>query len=70
MTGDINIFYLGTPLKIHEYAKIHRKNIPQEYIDEHNLEPLFDNQGFIYVETQKVMYGLNQAGKIVNDQLK
>ena len=43
MTGDIKNFYLGTPLKIYEYAKIHRKNIPKEYIDEHNLEPLFDN---------------------------
>ena len=70
MTGDIKNFYLGTPLKIYEYAKIHRKNIPQEYIDAHKLEPLFDNQGFIYVEIQKGMYGLKQAGKIANDQLK
>ena len=43
MTGDIKNFYLGTSLEIYEYAMIHRKNIPQEYIDVHNLEPLFDN---------------------------
>ena len=36
MTGDIKNFYLGTPLKIYEYAKIYRKNIPQEYIDANN----------------------------------
>lgn len=70
MTGDIKKNYLGTPLKNYEYAKFHRKNIPQDFIDANDLEPLFDEHGFIYMQIQKGMYGLKQAGKIANNQLK
>ena len=63
MTGDIKYFYLGTPIKNDEYAKFHRKNIPQEFIDLNNLEHLIDEQGFIYVEIQRGMYGLKQTLK-------
>ena len=52
-----------------EYAKYHRKNIPQEFIDLNNLEPLLDENDFIYMEILRGMYGLKQAGKISNDQL-
>ena len=69
-TLDVQNFYLGTPMKIFEYAKIHRKNIPREFIDAYNLEPLFDDQGFMYVQIERGMYGLKQAGRIANDQLK
>ena len=69
MTGDIKNFYLGTAMKKFEYAKYHRKNIPQEFIDLNNLEPLFDENDWIYMEIQRGMYGLKQAGKLANDQL-
>ena len=65
MTGDIKKFYLGTPLKDFEYAKFHRKNIPQEFVTANNLEPLFDKHGFIYMQIQKDMYVLKQAGKLL-----
>ena len=57
-------------MKYYEYAKFNKKNIPQDFIDANNLKPLFDNHGFIYMQIQKGMYGLKQAGKIANDQLK
>ena len=34
---DIKNFYLGTPPDCPEYACIHLKDIPQEFIDEYNL---------------------------------
>ena len=52
MTGDIKNFYLSTTMKIFEYAKYHRKNIPQDFIDLNNSEHLFDKTGWIYMEIQ------------------
>ena len=69
MTGDVKNFYLGTPMKNFEYAKYHRRNIPQEFIDLNNLEQLFNEEGFIYMQIERGMYGLKQAGKIANEQL-
>ena len=31
---------------------------------------MFDKNGYVYLEIQRGMYGLKQAGKIANDQLK
>jgi hypothetical protein len=42
--------------------------IPQEFIDEYKLTPLIEN-GYIYAEVRKGMYGLPQAGKIAQDRL-
>ena len=36
----------------------------------YNLQHLFDAKGFIYVEIQRGMYGLQQAGCLAYDQLK
>ena len=70
MTMDIKNFYLGTPMEIYEYGRFHRRDISQPIIDKYNLEDMFDNKGYVYLEIQRGMYGLKQAGKIANDQLK
>ena len=44
--------------------------MPQQFIDEYELENMFDDKGYIYMEIQCGMYGLKQAGKIANYQLK
>ena len=44
MTMDIKKNYLGTPMDEYEYGRFHRRDIPQEFIVAHNLEPLFDNK--------------------------
>ena len=43
--------------------------IPEEIIQQYNIINLA-HKGVVYMETQKGMYGLPQAGKNANDKLK
>jgi hypothetical protein len=54
-------FYLVTPMDSFEYMRIPIKCIPQEIIAEYNLLSLVLD-GHVYIEVQKHMYGLPQAG--------
>jgi hypothetical protein len=58
-------FYLGTPVDSFEYMWIAIKLIPQEIIEEYNLLPLVLD-GHVYIEVQKEMCGLPQAGILKN----
>ena len=69
MCFDIKNFYLGTPLDIPDYVRIHLKDIPQELITEYNLTTHARN-GWVYFRMCKGMYGLPQAGKLANDLLR
>ena len=42
--------------------------IPTGIIQQYNLDKLSDN-GWVYIEILKVMYGLKQSGKIAYDEL-
>ena len=44
-----------------EYMYLQRWIFPQEFIDENNLEHLFDDKGRILCEIRKGMYGLQQG---------
>ena len=55
MTGDIKNFYLGTPMKTYKYARFNKENMLQEFIDLHNLEDNFEEEGNVYMEIIKVM---------------
>ena len=66
MTMDLGNFYIGTPLDHPEYVCIKLSTIPQECIDEYDLLQFVQN-GWVYSEVSKGMYGLNQAGKLFND---
>ena len=44
-----------------EYKKIPLWWFPQDIIDQYKIMDLVDRDGFVYVEIQKVMYGLRQA---------
>ena len=68
MTMDLANFYLGTPLDRPEYVRIKLSVIPQEVIDEYDLEKYAIN-GWVYFEITKGMYGLKQAGKLANELL-
>ena len=50
-------------MNIYEYMKLPLDNIPEEIIQQYNLINL-EHKGFVYMEIQKGMYGLPQAGKI------
>ncbi len=68
MVGDIRNFYLGTPSDRFEYMRIPVAMVPQEIIDKYKLLGLVDN-GHIYMEIRKGMYGLPQAGILANKLL-
>jgi hypothetical protein len=66
---DINNFYLNTPLGRFEYMVINLSLLPQETIDKYNLIEL-SQDGKVYIEIQKGMYGLPQAGILANELLQ
>lgn len=68
MCMDIKDFYLNNPMNRYEYMQIPVSQIPKRIMEQYNLEPLIHN-GAVYVEIQKGMYGLPQAGKIASDAL-
>jgi hypothetical protein len=61
MTADIKDFYLCTPKEHFEYMCIPVTTIPDDIFRLYNLAPLVHN-GHVYVEIQRGMYGLPQAG--------
>jgi hypothetical protein len=68
MCLDVKNFYLGTPIDTFEYMRIPIKLILYEIIEHYNLLPLVSD-GHVYIEVQKGMYGLSQAGILANQLL-
>jgi hypothetical protein len=66
---DIKNFYSNTPLGRFEYMVINLLSLPQETIDKYDLIELAQD-GKVYIEIQKGMYGLPQAGILVNELLQ
>jgi hypothetical protein len=66
---DIRKFYLNTPLGRFEYMVINLSSLPQETIDKYNLIELAQ-EGKVYIEIQKGMYRLPQAGILTNELLQ
>jgi hypothetical protein len=66
---DINNFYLNTPLGRFEYMVINLSSLPQETIEKYDLIEL-SQDGKVYIEIQKGMYGLPQAGILANELLQ
>ena len=67
---DVKNFYLNTPMECPEYMKINIAQILDEIISEYNLEGKVYTDGCVYIEIQKGMYGLPQAGMLANKLLK
>jgi hypothetical protein len=66
---DINDFYLNTPLERFKYMVINLASLPQETIEKYDLNEL-SQDGKVYIEIQKGMYGLPQAGTLANELLQ
>jgi hypothetical protein len=66
---DINNFYLNTPLGRFEYMVINLALLPQETIEKYDLLKL-SQDGKVYIEIQKGMYGLPQVGILTNELLQ
>jgi hypothetical protein len=69
-TADISNFYLMTPLKRPEYARIKLSDIPEEVIQEYNLREKATPDGWVYIMVVRGMYGLPQAGSLGHDLLE
>ena len=67
--ADIKNMYLETPLDRYEYMKMPNALFPADIIAHYRLNDKVLN-GYIYMEIQKGMYGLLQAGIIANKLLK
>ena len=70
MTLDVKNFYLNTPMERYEYVRIKIDDIPQEIIVEYHLKDKQSSDGHVYVEIQKGMYGLPQAGILAQQLLE
>ena len=68
--ADISNFYLMTPLKRPEYAKVKLSDIPEEVINAYNLREKATPDGWVYIEVVRGMYGLPQAGSLGHDLLE
>jgi len=69
ITADVKNFYLGAPLDRYEYMRMKLDLMPEEYIEQNNLREKAKN-GYFYMEIQKGMYGLPQAGILANKLLR
>ena len=61
--------YLCTPLDRYEYMKLPLSVFPEHIKQQYNLE-IKAKTGYVYVEIRRLIYGLPQAGKLVNTALK
>jgi hypothetical protein len=70
VTMDISNFYLMTPLHCAKFIRIKISDIPDEVIKEYKLREKATKNGSIYIRAKRSMYGLSQAGLLVNKLLK
>jgi hypothetical protein len=70
ITMVIKNFYLNTPMVRYKYIWIKIDDIFDEIIVEYNLRDKVSSDGHIYVEIQKGMYGLPQAGILAQELLE
>ena len=72
MAFNVSNFYLSTPMTRYKYVKMCLADIPDKVVKEYKLHEknkVTDND-FVYVEVQKGMYGLPQAGILTQQLLK
>jgi hypothetical protein len=67
---DIKDFYLNTPMARYKYMRLRIADMPDDVIKLYNLTNLTTPDGYVYCKIQKGMYGLPQAGIIVQQLLE
>ncbi len=58
MVAVVKDFYLNTSMPRYEYMRVPIAWIPDKIIQEYNLWEIVDDEGYIYMEIRKGMYGL------------
>ena len=69
MIPDIGDYCYGTKTLIFEYTRMSLKDIPDKIIAQYKQLEM-SRDGWAYMQIEKGMSGLKQAGKIANDRLK
>ena len=67
---DVKNFYLNTPLKRYEHLWLKFKDTPKDATKQYALEEKATEDGWVYVEIQKGMYGLPQAGLLAQELME
>ena len=62
VASDVKDFYLETSIKKPRYGKVRAKYIPQAIINKYGLQDMIED-GWLYFEINKGMYGIPEAGK-------
>ena len=70
MMLDIKNFYLNTPLTRYEYLRLRLDNFLEDTIAQYNLNDIVSSNDYVYIEVQKGMYGLPQAGLLAQELLQ
>ena len=68
-TLNIKNFYLNTPMERFDYMRLKMEDIPENVIEKYELKDK-EEDGQVYVETRKGMYGLPQAGILAQKLLE
>ena len=61
--------YLNTNLKYYENLHVHTSQIPEEFIQECNLQQHVTPDGWVFFEIRKGVYSLSQAGVLTHAKL-
>ena len=70
MIIDEKYLYLNTPMAGSEYMRIKICDLPKSSVQKYNLVLKATKYGYIYVEIKRGMYGLRQAGIILQQLLE
>ena len=69
MCVDIKNMYLATPMDRYEYMQMPIELIPEKIIIQYDLKVKCKN-GYIYMQIERGIYGLPQAGILANQLLR
>ena len=70
MTIDIKDFYLNTPMSPYKYMRLKLSDLPANFVEQYDLVAKVTGDGYVYVEIQRGMYGLQQSGLLAQKLLE
>ena len=70
MILEISNFYPKTLLKQKKYVRLKLADLPDDFIEHHNLQEKATPKGFVYVTIKQGMYGLPQSDILFQELLE
>ena len=61
LSSDLKYFFSETTMERPEYIRVHSKYFPPEISKLYNIDHVIVNDGYVYIEINKIMYGPKQA---------